>query len=67
MKNAWTEIALSDYEGHMSSENVLQMQTINSMMKERSTVFDAESVMILVVAGGKGLEKGVVYTRISNK
>lgn len=56
MKNAWTEIALSDYEGHMSSENVLQMQTINSMMKERSTVFDAESVMILGVAGGNGLE-----------
>lgn len=56
MKNAWTEIALSDYEGHMSSSNVMQMQTINSMMKERDEYYDVNSLMILGVAGGNGLE-----------
>lgn len=56
MRNPWEEIDLHDYETHMSLEHVRQLQAMNQMMKEQFSSYDAESVMILGIAGGNGLE-----------
>ncbi len=56
MSNPWKDIDLNDYENHMSLENVRQLQTMNRMMKEQFSLYDAETIMILGVAGGNGLE-----------
>ena len=56
MKNPWIDIDLDSYENHMSLENVFQLQTLNQMMKEQFSLYDAESIMILGIAGGNGLE-----------
>lgn len=56
MGNPWKEIDLNDYENHMRLEYVYQLQTLNQMMREQFSSYDAESVMILGVAGGNGLE-----------
>lgn len=56
MKNPWTEIKIDDYENHMSSDNVYQLQTMNSIMKKQFSDYQINSVMILGVAGGNGLE-----------
>lgn len=54
--NPWEEIPLSDYENHMRLESVQQLQTINKMMCRQFFLCDADTVMILGIAGGKGLE-----------
>lgn len=54
--NPWEEISLSDYENHMKLDSVMQLQTLNQMMKGQLTVYPVNSVMILGVAGGNGLE-----------
>ena len=56
MKNPWKSIPLSDYENHMKLDSVLQLQTLNAMMKEQLTQYSVHSVMIFGVAGGNGLE-----------
>lgn len=56
MDNPWKAIDLNDYESHMSLDNVYQLQTMNKMMAQQFSSCDAESVMILGVAGGNGLE-----------
>ena len=56
MNNPWIDIDLNSYENHMSLENVRQLQTMNQMMKEQFSVYDVESIMILGIAGGNGLE-----------
>ena len=56
MENPWNDISLSDYESHMSFDNVRQMQTLNTMIKEQLTDHDAHTAMILGAAGGNGLE-----------
>ena len=56
MSNPWEEIKLDDYENHMSLESVYQLQVLNEMMKEQLSAYDIESVMILGIAGGNGLE-----------
>lgn len=56
MSNPWEEIDLNDYESHMSLENVYQLQTMNQMMKEQFYTYCVESIMILGVVGGNGLE-----------
>ena len=32
--NPWKDISLSDYEKHMSLENVKQLQVLNQLMKQ---------------------------------
>ena len=69
--NPWKEISLSDYENHMSLENVHQLQALNSIMQKQFRDFNVlmeadnlgkadkkprRKVMILGVAGGNGLE-----------
>ena len=54
--NPWKDILLSDYENHMSLESVQQLQVLNKLMKQQFYTYDIDSIMILGVAGGNGLE-----------
>lgn len=56
MKNPWEEIKLSDYENHMKLNTVMQLQTLNIMMKKQLNQNNIKTVMILGIAGGNGLE-----------
>lgn len=56
MNNPWEEIELDDYENHMSLDSVYQLQALNEMMKEQIYTYSCESLMILGIAGGNGLE-----------
>jgi len=56
MSNPWEEISISDYENHMSLENVYQLQVLNKMMGEQFEAYVIDTVMILGIAGGNGLE-----------
>lgn len=56
MLNPWEEISLSDYEKHMSLDSVLQLQTMNKMMKRQFEIYPATTAMIFGIAGGNGLE-----------
>ncbi len=56
MKNPWEEIPLTDYENHMKLDSVMQLQTMNEMMKGQFDTYSISSVMILGIAGGNGLE-----------
>lgn len=56
MKNPWEEIPLTDYENHMKLDSVMQLQTMNEMMKGQFDAYSISSVMILGIAGGNGLE-----------
>ena len=56
MKNPWEEINLDDYENHMSLDSVYQLQTMNAIMKAQFEDYQAETAMILGIAGGNGLE-----------
>lgn len=56
MGNPWEKIELSDYENHMSLERVYQLQVLNQMMGEQFEAYDMDTIMILGIAGGNGLE-----------
>ena len=56
MSNPWEEIDLTVYENHMSLDSVFQLQTLNKMMKDQFYAYSVQSIMILGVAGGNGLE-----------
>lgn len=57
MKNPWESIPLTDYENHMKLDSVMQLQSLNKMMKEQFNIPCVSSVMILGIAGGNGLER----------
>lgn len=56
MKNPWEEIELSDYENHMKLDSVMQLQSMNAMMKKQFNEYPIKTVMVLGIAGGNGLE-----------
>ncbi len=56
MNNPWEEIKLEDYENHMKLDSVMQLQTMNSLMKEQFEAYPVSTAMVLGVAGGNGLE-----------
>ena len=56
MVNPWEEISLSDYENHMKLDSVMQLQSMNQMMKGQFNAYPVSSAMILGIAGGNGLE-----------
>lgn len=56
MDNPWKSIKLFEYESHMKLDTVMQLQTLNSMMKKQLNAYSVDNVMILGVAGGNGLE-----------
>lgn len=55
MINPWTDIKLEDYENHMKSASVRQLQALERIMKSQLDCPINSSVMILGVAGGNGL------------
>lgn len=56
MKNPWEEIKLSDYENHMKLDSVMQLQCLNTMMKNQFNLYPIKAIAILGIAGGNGLE-----------
>lgn len=56
MKNPWEEISLTDYENHMKLDSVMQLQTLNEMMKGQFETYPVSSVMVLGIADGNGME-----------
>lgn len=54
-RNPWTDVSLCDYENHMKQANVMQLQTLDAIMKEQFKAYEPKSVTILGVAGGNGL------------
>ena len=56
MSNPWEEIPLEYYEKHMRLASVMQLQTMNEMMKGQFYAYPVSNIMILGIAGGNGLE-----------
>ena len=56
MNNPWEEISLEHYEKHMSLDSVMQLQALNAIMKKQFEAYPVNTVMILGIAGGNGLE-----------
>lgn len=56
MKHPWQEIDLNDYENHMSLNSVGQLRVLNEMTKDQFYAYPVQSVIILGIAGGNGLE-----------
>lgn len=48
-------MALADYEGHMSRSNVMQLQTLDRIMRAQFRDYPVKSVAIMGIAGGNGL------------
>lgn len=57
MSNPWLAIPLADYESHMASPEVLQLEALSSLFAEALAVRRPVSVAILGIAGGNGLER----------
>lgn len=57
MRNPWLDIPLPDYEGHMNSPNVAQLAALADLFEEALTYCHPESVAILGIAGGNGLDR----------
>jgi hypothetical protein len=56
LKSPWLDIPLTDYEGHMGAATVRQLQPLSAMFAQALEYCRPESVAILGVAGGNGLE-----------
>ncbi|MCL5746520.1 MAG: class I SAM-dependent methyltransferase [Acidobacteria bacterium] len=57
MRNPWLSIPLSDYEGHMSSETVRQLDALSELFGHALAYCRPESIAIVGVAGGNGLDR----------
>jgi hypothetical protein len=57
ISNPWLVIALEDYEGHMGSDNVRQLEALSDLFRRALDLCNPESVAVLGVAGGNGLER----------
>lgn len=51
----WETVPLSEYEAHMSLDEVYQLQTLDDITRRQLDAYDVHSVAILGVAGGNGL------------
>lgn len=56
MINPWEEVSIFDYEAHMKLDEIQQLQTLNMIMKRQIESFPIQSLAILGIAGGNGLE-----------
>ena len=56
MSNPWLSIPLADYEGHMNSPEVLQLDALSELFAEALACCRPESVAVLGIAGGNGLQ-----------
>src|SRR5229473_1936879 len=57
MSNPWLSIPLEDYERHMSSPGVQQLTVLAELFKRALDYCLPESVAVLGIAGGNGLEQ----------
>ncbi len=57
MSHPWLDIPLEDYEGHMGSADVAQLTVLAKLFKRALDFCRPESVAVLGVAGGNGLEQ----------
>ena len=57
MSNPWLTIELEDYEGHMGSDTVRQSEALSDLFKRALDLSTPESVAVVGVAGGNGLER----------
>ncbi len=57
MSNAWLDVPLDDYEGHMASAEVRQLTGLSELFKCALDYCRPESVAVLGIAGGNGLEQ----------
>jgi SAM-dependent methyltransferase len=64
--NPWLALPLEDYEGHMGSEAVGQLQPLADLFGEALARLRPRSVAVLGVAGGNGLEHvdATITTRV---
>ena len=56
MSNPWLSVPAADYEGHMGSPNVRQLELLSRVFGELMVEFDPESLLLLGCATGNGLE-----------
>lgn len=56
MSDPWLSIPLADYEGHMGADNVQQLSALSDLFARALHLCLPESVAILGIAGGNGLE-----------
>ncbi len=56
IKNPWSTVPLTDYEEHMKLSNVYQLQTLNEIMNKQISAYEINTLAILGIAGGNGLE-----------
>jgi len=57
MSNPWLNIPLADYEGHMSSTEVQQLDALSELFAAALERCHPASVAVLGVAGGNGLDR----------
>jgi SAM-dependent methyltransferase len=57
MRNPWLDVPLADYEGHMSAPQVAQLGALADLFGEALVYAKPESVAILGIAGGNGLDR----------
>ncbi len=57
MLNPWLTIPLTDYEGHMKSAAVQQLDALSDLFEEAVKFCKPASVAILGIAGGNGLDR----------
>jgi hypothetical protein len=57
MRDSWLAIPLEDYEGHMGSAGVRQLTVLAELFGCVLDRCSPESVAVLGVAGGNGLEQ----------
>jgi len=57
MPNPWLRIPLDDYEGHMNSDNVRQLEALSDIFQRALDLCLPESVAVLGIAGGNGLDR----------
>jgi len=55
--SAWLKVPLADYEGHMRAEQVAQLSVLSDLFAEVLEACQPESVAVLGIAGGNGLER----------
>lgn len=56
MENPWLDIPLDDYEGHMSSPAVAQLQALNELFAAVLASLRPKSLVVFGCAAGNGFE-----------
>jgi SAM-dependent methyltransferase len=57
MPSPWLEVPLDDYEGHMQAPQVAQLAALADLFEEALAAAQPESVAIIGIAGGNGLDR----------